>query len=83
MRQEARISDLIAEAAQARTKAIFEGTQQQFEITEPLCSGSPQVLTYFADGSAAEIQICLAGEEDFYWLHLDPLTGLLTRMDAP
>jgi len=83
MRQQAISTDLIVAASQVRAEAIVQGRSKLFSVQAALCPDSVQTLTFFPNGTATEAKICLTGAQHDSWLYLDPLTGLLARIDAP
>ena len=80
MQREAIVSQLMADAAQARAMAIRQGTLQTLAIPEPTCRNSPKKLTFFPSGTTLGTEICFSHEDAEIRLWLDTFTGHLSRI---
>lgn len=76
---EERLSSINADASAARTMAVRSGSSAELVLTQDLCSGDEQALTFFSDGTAIGAEICVALEGRSGQLFLDPLTALVLR----
>lgn len=83
MRQEARITALVAEVARVQQDAITLGKTQFYAVPDPTCAQDQQNLIFYANGTAQSAKICLMGEQEEHWLALDPFTAQLKHIPAP
>ncbi|WP_322892201.1 MULTISPECIES: pilus assembly FimT family protein [unclassified Yoonia] len=77
----AHISELHKEVASARSVAVVENIPHTIHLTAPTCSGSLTSLTFFADGTAQQADICLTVGTVEQHVRLDPLTAQLSLLD--
>lgn len=77
----AHMSELHKEVAFARSVAVVEDILKTIDISAPTCSGSVTSLTFFADGTAQQADICLIVGTLEQHVRLDPLTAQLFLLD--
>lgn len=71
-----------AQAALARTRAVREGEQRDFDLSPYLCEDAPASITFWTDGTSSEGTACFEVDGLRTRLEIDPITGQFGDMNA-
>ena len=76
----AEMNDLVAEAATMRRLAVTDARRVPWNPDVVACDGGEATTTFYPDGTADALSICLEKDEQRVELRVDPLTALLIEV---